>query len=223
MVNIAVINESTAYSDAAVKALIPALQDQWNEDLAPVWDLEDVEIAFFSKDVSTPNGYWQFVFFDTSDQANALAYHDVTADGLPICKVFVQTIQDDNASVSVAASHELCEAAVDPTINLAAQDLTGTFWAYEVCDPVEDDQYGYDKDGVLVSDFITPAWFGFRDSAAPFDFKDKCSAPFQVLAAGYAQKFDPVTGWQQINGAAVAKSHALTAAKGSRREQRARR
>ena len=41
--------------------------------------------------------------------------------------------------------------AVDPTINLAAQDDGDTFWAYEVCDPVEDDQYGYSVDGIRTS------------------------------------------------------------------------
>lgn len=53
--------------------------------------------------------------------------------------------------MSVGATHEICEMAVDPTINLAAQDDGDTFWAYEVCDPVEDDQYGYSVDGIRTS------------------------------------------------------------------------
>jgi len=57
-------------------------------------------------------GSWWLVFLDDSDQADALAYHDLTEDGLPISKVFVKTILADNASVSVGATHELCEMAV---------------------------------------------------------------------------------------------------------------
>ncbi len=114
--------------------------------------------------------------------------------------------------------------AVDPTINLAAQDLEGTFWAYEVCDPVEDDQYGYDIGGVLVSDFVTPAWFGFQNSSGPLDFQHHATKAFQVLTGGYAQKFGK-GGWQQVNGDLVAKStkaHVkdLPLPEGSRRERR---
>ena len=218
MVDISVINEATVISDADVQAQIPALQAQWNEDLAPLWGLEQAAMRFIPKGTPASPTTWQFVYLDDSDQADALAYHDVTAAGFPICKVFVKTIQSDKSSVSVAASHELCEAAIDPTINLAAQDAQGVFWAYEVCDPVEDDQYGYQKLGVLVSDFILPSWFGYQDSAAPFDFQNKCKVPFQVLAGGYAQKF--TNGWQQVTGKLVTAAHALVAPKGSRRDRR---
>lgn len=72
-----------------------------------------------------------------------MAYHDLTNEGLPISKVFVKTILADKTSVSVGATHEICEMAVDPWLNSAYQDPQGVFWAGEVCDPVEDDQYGY--------------------------------------------------------------------------------
>jgi hypothetical protein len=147
----------------------------------------------------------------------------VTATGLPLSKVFVKTILADKASVSVAATHEICEMAVDPTINLAAQDQSGTFWAYEVCDPVEDDQYGYDINGILVTDFITPAWFGFQNESGPVDFQRHAKNPFEVMSNGYAQKFGH-NGWQQINGdriAASGKRRALNGAEGSRRQRRA--
>jgi hypothetical protein len=163
------------------------------------------------------------VFLDDSDQAGALAYHDVTNEGLPISKVFVKTIQGDHSSVSVGATHEICEMAVDPTINLAAQDLNGTFWAYEVCDPVEDDQYGYDIDGILVTDFVTPEWFGFKNAAGSVDFKQRAAKGFEVLSGGYAQKFDPKKGWTQLTGSkAEHRRRAANPAEGSRRERRAR-
>ena len=44
------------------------------------------------------------VFLDNSDQAGALAYHDLTDEGWPISKVFVKTIVGDNASVRDRAS-----------------------------------------------------------------------------------------------------------------------
>lgn len=222
MVQIAIINESNVITDSQVQAMIGAFQTQWNRDLASVWDLEQAQFAWNANTQQPPALSWWVVFLDDSDQAGALAYHDVTDKGLPMAKVFVKTIQGDQASVSVGATHEICEMAVDPTINLAAQDAQGTFWAYEVCDPVEDDQYGYDIDGVLVTDFVTPAWFGFKDATGPLDFQQHASAAFQVLANGYAQTFG-AQGWTQINGQKVAtskKMRALKAPLGSRRSRR---
>jgi hypothetical protein len=224
MIQISVINESTM-SDVDVKKMIPAFSTQWNRDLAPVWELSAAHFKFVPKASQPPAGSWWVVFLDDSDQADALAYHDVTDEGLPISKVFVKTIQGDGASVSVGATHEICEMAVDPTINLAAQDLDGTFWAYEVADPVEDDQYGYEIGGVLVTDFVTPAWFGFQNSSGPLDFKQHAEQAFAVLSGGYAQKFGP-NGWEQVNGAETLKADAMSRARkppaGSRRDRRLR-
>ncbi len=222
MINISVINESTVMSDAAVQAMIPAFQTQWNRDLAPVWVLEQAVFTWTAKGNPVPKTSWWLVFLDDSDQADALAYHDVTDTGLPISKVFVKTIQQDQSSVSVGATHEICEMAVDPTINLAAQDTKGTFWAYEVSDPVEADQYGYDIDGVLVTDFVTPSWFGYQNSSGPFDFQKHALKPFAVLSGGYAQKFTS-KGWVQVNGAEAKlskRSRVQMAPKGSRRARR---
>jgi hypothetical protein len=222
MVQLSVINESTAISDADVKLMIAAFQTQWNRDLAPVWDLGEAQFTWSLKTQQPPANSWWVVFLDDSDQAGALAYHDVTDTGLPIAKVFVKTLQSDSASVSVGATHEICEMAVDPTINLSAQDHEGTFWAYEICDPVESDQYGYDIGGILVTDFVTPAWFGFQNASGDLDFQRHASQAFAVLSGGYAQKFGK-NGWEQVNGEAVrasAKKHVQLEPPGSRRRRR---
>jgi hypothetical protein len=190
--------------------------------LSPAWGLEPAAFAFTPKDQQPPATSWWGVFLDDSDQAGALAYHDLTDSGLPISKVFVKTIQGDNSSVSVGATHEICEMAVDPTINLAAQDSNGAFWAYEVCDPVEDDKYGYKIGDILVTDFVTPAWFGFKNATGAIDLQKHATQPFVVLSGGYAQKFES-NGWQQVNGtdaAHTAKRHVKEAAPGSRRARR---
>ena len=188
-----------------------------------VWGVGAAEFTFRTKGTAPPAGSWWVVFLDDSNQADALAYHDLTDEGLPISKVFVETIQADNASVSVGASHEICEMAVDPWLNSAYQDPQGTFWAGEVCDPVEDDQYGYAIGDILVCDFVTPNWFGHPYAKGAMDFKSHARAPFEVLSGGYARKFDPQNGWQQLTGAKAAKSvRATTPAVGSRRERRAR-
>ena len=189
MIQLAVINESTKIQDSAVQAMIPAFGQQWNQDLLPIWGIDQGSFAFVPRGQTPTAGTWWVVFLDNSDQAGALAYHDLTNEGLPISKVFVETILADKSSVSVGATHEICEMAVDPWLNSAYQDPQGTFWAGEVCDPVEDDQYGYEIGGVLVTDFVTPNWFAHQHAQAQIDLKGHANKAFQVLTGGYAQKF----------------------------------
>lgn len=223
MITYAVINESTiADLDAQVTEMMPAMQDQWNNDLAPVWGLEKVVLIRAKReDDAAKNRRW-CVFLDDSDQAGALAYHDLTADGMPICKIFARTILQAGEPLSVATTHELVESAVDPWLNSAYQDPQGNFWAGEVADPVEDAQYAYaGTGGVTVTDWIYPSWFGHQHDAAPYDFRGHLTRPFQIISGGYAQRFDPSYGWQQLFGREVA-SYRHMMIPGSRRERRAR-
>jgi len=222
MPQIAVINESTAITDSEVQSYLPAFDQQWNKDLLPIWGVEQATFAFVPKSTPPAAGTWWVVFLDNSDQAGALAYHDLTNEGLPISKVFVKTLQADNASVSVGATHEICEMAVDPWLNGAYQDPQGVFWAGEICDPVEDDQYGYKIGNVLVTDFVTPNWFAHQHAQGAIDLKGHALAAFEVLTGGYAQKFDPQRGWVQVTGAKAMHSKRATAAAGSRRDRRGR-
>jgi hypothetical protein len=219
---IAVINESTAIATAAVQKMLPAFEQQWNEDLNSVWGVGTATFKFVPKGQAPASGTWWVVFLDDSNQAGALAYHDLTNEGLPISKVFVKSLQADKASVSVGATHEICEMAVDPWLNSAYQDSHNVFWAGEVCDPVEDDKYGYLIHDTLVTDFVTPNWFGHQHAKGDIDFKRHANTAFAVLAGGYAQKFDPAKGWQQVTGAEAVHSSRATPAKGSRRERRIR-
>lgn len=223
MLQIAVINESTASADTDVQKMIPAFNTQWNNDLNSVWGVGAATFVFNPKQQAPSAGSWWVVFLDNSDQGSALAYHDLTNEGLPISKVFVKTIQADNSSLSVGASHEICEMAVDPWLNSAYQDPQGTFWAGEICDPVEADSYGYEVGGILVTDFVTPNWFGHKNALGAIDLRQHANKAFQVLSGGYAQKFDPQKGWVQVTGAEAARTlRGSQAAPGSRRERRAR-
>jgi len=222
MPQIALMNELTAISDADVQKMLPAFDQQWNKDLAPIWGVDPASFAFVPKGRMPASGAWWLVFFDNSDQAGALAYHDLTNEGLPISKVFVKTLNADNASVSVGATHELCEMAVDPWLNSAYQDAKGVFWAGEICDPVESDEYGYKIGDVLVTDFITPGWYAYQHANGSIDLKGHAHKAFAILAGGYAQKFDPRHGWVQVNGSAAKLGHQAHAARGSRRERRSR-
>ncbi|HEY2123781.1 MAG TPA: hypothetical protein VGH07_09325 [Chthoniobacterales bacterium] len=216
------MNEATVISDADVQKMLRIFDKQWNEDLAPIWGVDAANFTFVTKGRMPAGNSWWLVFLDNCDQAGALAYHDLTNEGMPISKVFVKTLQSDNASVSVGATHELCSMAVDPWLNSAYQDPKGVFWAGEICDPVESDQYGYKIGDVLVTDFITPNWFVPERASGNTDFKGHAHKAFEILAGGYAQKFDPGHGWVQVNGSAAKSGPQAYAEHGSRRERRSR-
>jgi len=73
-----------------------------------------------------------------------------------------------------------------------------------------------------VTDFITPNWFAHEHAQGAIDLKNHARTAFQVLSGGYAQRFDPRRGWVQVTGRTAALTHQAHAARGSRRERRAR-
>jgi|HubBroStandDraft_6_1064221.scaffolds.fasta_scaffold07534_5 hypothetical protein len=226
-IQISVINESTVLADTDVAPVVAALQKQVTNDFRPMWGT-DAELNIVSKGSQPPTGSWWLVLLDDSDQANALGYHDLTTDGLPIGKVFAASDLKAGTSWTVTASHELLEMLGDPNINLTVfvqnGNTTGILYAYEVCDACEDDSLGYQIDSVLVSDFVYPSWFeSFRaEGSTPFDRMNKIQTPFQLLVNGYIGVFNVSagSGWQQQTAEKRPANLLHRGGIGSRRERR---
>jgi hypothetical protein len=227
IIQITVINESTILADGDVVPVVAALQKQVTDDFRPVWGT-DAELSLVPKGTQPPAGSWWLVLLDDSDQANALGYHDLTTEGLPIGKVFAASDLKAGTSWTVTASHELLEMLGDPNINLTVfaqnSDTGGILYAYEVCDSCEDDSLGYEIDHILVSDFVYPSWFeSFRnEGSTQFDRMNKIGKPFQLLAGGYIGTFNVTAGngWQQTTAEKRPTSLQNRGAVGSRRERR---
>lgn len=228
-IQVSVINESTVLTDPQVNAAVPALQTQVHRDFAPAWGI-DADLTFVPQGSNPAAGSWWLVMLDNSDQAGALGYHDYTSEGLPIGKVFAGTDLQAGLQWTVTASHELLEMLADPDINLAAiapdlnQPNPSTFYAYEVADPCEADQFAYDINGTLVSDFVFPAWFeSFRTTGSTqFDFGSQIQQAFQLLPGGYigALNLTGGEGWTQLTARAERQTHAMRPPVGSRRDRR---
>jgi len=202
---IAIINESTVVSDQEVAGVAYALQMQVNRDFAPSWGI-DANILLVARGYAPPPNHWWLVILNDADQANALGYHQLTAQGLPLAKVFARTVKNYGLHWSVTASHELLEMLGDPSVNLSVlrqQTATsGTLYAYENCDPCESEQFAYPINNILVSDFVYPTWFqAFRTPGSiAFDYMKKIQAPFQLLPGGYIPIFQIYqgSGWTQM-------------------------
>jgi hypothetical protein len=129
-------------------------------------------------------------------------------------KVFAGLDIQSGGSWTVTLSHELLEMLADPWINWCAQGPDGKVYALEVCDAVEADELGYQIDGVLVSDFITPAWFE-PTQADRVDFKERISKPLQLAAGGCISVLNIGGKWTQLAAQAQTPIPA-----GSRRQRR---
>lgn len=222
---VAVLNRSSIVTDDEAEAIAHALQAQVSHDFAKVWGI-DARLSFLpTKRTAGWEGKWNLVLLDTSDEANALGYHDLTPEGLPLGKVFAKSDQQYGAKVSVTASHELLEMLLDPYISLCAEDSKrGAFVAYEASDAVEADELGYDAGGVTVSDFVTPEFFdpsAVGREGAQFSFRGNVHAPFELAAGGYESVFIPGHGWTQNQKRKAGEHRASDRPRvGSRRERR---
>jgi hypothetical protein len=226
-IKVAVMNASTVLRDDQVQAVVPALQTQVHRDFAPVWGI-DADLEFVPAGRNPDPGAWWLTVLDNSTQAGVLGFHDITNEGLPIGKVFAGTDIALGLEWTATASHELLEMLGDPDVNLVVflqrDETTGTLLAYETCDACEADQFGYQINGSLMSDFLFPAWFeSFRQpGSTQFDHGQHIREPFALLPGGYTLAFDvrSGSGWQQIFAAGTPPRAELRPKVGSRRERR---
>jgi hypothetical protein len=197
--SIACVNRATTSLGVDWKQLIAALDEYANGVFAPVWGTP-AKIIDAGNGPDIPPKNWGMLFLDDADAQDALGYHDLTPDGLPLSKVFVKTTLNDGQKASVTAAHELAEMLVDPGIQMGAIGPDGETWyAYEMADAVEREEF--EVQGVAMSNFVYPAWFeAFRaPGSAKFDHLGTCKRPFELRPGGYMPVFRNGT-WTQIFG-----------------------
>ncbi|MGD9644449.1 MAG: hypothetical protein AB7U73_01980 [Pirellulales bacterium] len=176
------MNRSKIVADGELAKIVPALQLQVSRDFAPIWGV-DATLKFAGSKAQP--GDWELVVLDTPDDVDYLGYHETDSDS-PIGFVFASLDLDRGDELSATASHEILEMLADPFI-LNSVVKGRTAYAIEVCDPCQDDKYGYKINGFLVSDFVTPDWFGVRVTGR-FDHKRHIRKAWEILPGGYIPK-----------------------------------
>ena len=214
---IACFNKASTPLGVDLDALISAMQVYMDKHVTPVWGTP----AKLVKSNDFVKGAWAIVFLDDADTPGALAYHDLTPDGLPVSKVFVRTTLQDKQLVSVSTSHELVEMIVDPAINMYTTGPDSkTMYAYESADPVE--EITFKVNGIDMSDFVYPAYFEVfrKPGSVQFDHEKKVTKPFQILSGGYQIIFKGGKFSQVFGSKAKAKRFAKEDRRGHRSETR---
>jgi hypothetical protein len=209
-VPIDIIYEAKTPLGTDLDKLVAALQIQISRDFAPIWGVDCV-LAIQEK---PRTGIQRLGFYDTTKQANTLGDHELTKDGLPLGKVFVETTLQDGEDPTVTSSHELMEMLVDPMLTRVAVRGGFATYAVEVADACEEQTYKIN--GIQMSDFVTPQWFGMTGRVSgkdSYDFLGSCKSPWQLLEGGYISVQLSGGDWQQLFGSVAAASRFSSARK----------
>jgi len=193
---IAVLNHSTAASDEEVARWVAAIQVQIGRDVYPLWRF-GADLRFVASAESVDDEEWQIVLTDSAEEADYLGYHDEDAQGKPRGFVFIKTTLESGGNPSTTLSHEVLEMLGNPWLDACAMGPTTSrrVVSYELCDPVEGDEY--EIDGVKVSNFVTPAYFD-TEAQGPFDFLRRLKSAFALTEGGYLIVWNSRQGWHDV-------------------------
>jgi hypothetical protein len=122
------------------------------------------------------------VVLDDRDQANALGYHDLSAERPPVDRILAAGDLKAGTPSTFTGSTEPREMLGGPNINLTGlvenSNTAGVLYAYEVCDSCEDDS------GAIRSTMgwfrISPALPGSRVSPMPARFVCKGDLKYRL-------------------------------------------
>lgn len=174
MTDILLLNKSRLLTTADFAPVVPALNKQIADDFSPFWGTPGT--VHFG---DAPAGAWQFTLQDTISDPDALGYH-VDDDGTVSAIIDVEACKTSGGDWRTCLGHEVLEALADP---LTSRMGEGSFAPYivEVADPVEEDTY--EIDGVTVTNFVTPAYFGFNADTR-YDKMGLLKSPAPTLRPG---------------------------------------
>jgi hypothetical protein len=192
MINVAMVNRSSAVTDHTASVTVPAFQHWLDDYVIPAWGLDHVKLSYVAGHENVSHGVWPLYLLDTSDVPGAGGYHEDTGP-VPDGKVFVKDAIEHKISWTVDFSHELVEMLVDPMADrwVPMAGMPGWSVIVEPGDPVEADQFGLKVDDVLMTDFVLPRYFGLPTPAGLpggftglFDWQGHIDQPAPMLLLG---------------------------------------
>jgi hypothetical protein len=197
---VALVSESSTVTLSDLSQCSAAISKQVARDFAPIWEV-DATVDSFDKLEHVPLGYWRVLIRDADPRLpdSALGVH-LDDDNQPFALVKA------GPGWQLTTSHEVLEMLADPFGNrLMAGDSPKpdqgrVEFLVEVSDPSEAPEFGYTANGILVSDFYTPAYFDpVQADGVRYSYTGAITEPRQVLKGGYLSWHEPVTDewWQE--------------------------
>jgi hypothetical protein len=188
--HIALVDQTKTIEPGLMAQTATALQTQAVRDLEPIWKTA-ATVNYFPDIKHVPAGYWPIIIMKKLSDPTAGGYH-TDKNHQP----FALILHDDSWQLS--SSHEMCEMLVDPYGNKLhaapsiEKDQSDVQYLVEVCDPCEDASFGYDINGIKVSDFYTPHFFDPTGSGGVrYSFTGSIKKPLTVEKNGYISWYNP--------------------------------
>jgi hypothetical protein len=207
VIQIGLVDTTGSLDPELVQSVAAALNIQVTRDLPQFWSV-NATVIYLPHAKKVPVGVWPVQLVKTLPPGEGGFHLDKHKQ--PYAKVIASPKSD---GWTIAASHEVLEMLVDPYGNRVQssvaievkgkkiQDGTGQFgYLVELCDPCEDDKYGYSVNGVPVSDFITPRFYDpLVTPGTRYSFTGAIKAPRQILPGGYISWVNnEADEWQQL-------------------------
>jgi hypothetical protein len=207
IVQVGLVDSTGEISPELVQSVAAALNIQVTRDLPQFWAVQ-ATVLYLPNAKKIPAGVWPVKLLKSLPPGEG-GFH-LDKHNQPYAEV-IATPDDDGWSVD--ASHETIEMLVDPSGNRTQssiaieidgktiKDGTGQFnYLVEACDPCEANNYGYEIQGVAVSDFITPHFYDpVTTSGTRYSFTGALTKPREILPGGYISFVNQESDeWQQI-------------------------
>lgn len=196
MQRIAIVDTTGIIPFVSLQAAVSAFQKQVSEHLSPNW-LVNAQLTAYQFQSDVPADDWQVLIKELLS-IDVYGYHAVDNVGKPFAVIkYVE-------NWTHVVSHELMEMLVDP---YGDKVLSGEVFAQnegeeailvEVADPSQNVSYGYEIDGILVSDFYFPAYFDpYKIAGKKYSYTGAITEPRTIRLGGYISFKDRVGEWWQ--------------------------
>jgi hypothetical protein len=156
----ALVIQTDLLTFAEIETFRVAMQSYIDGPFHDAWELP-AALVTVPKGNAPPEGSWPVYLCDRSTIPDALAFH-VDPDGVPTIYVACGDARDDGVIWTLPASHDIIETVIDPGANLTVpwvlKGVAGKIMK-EAADACEDPQFAVTWEGVVLTAFVTPAYF----------------------------------------------------------------
>jgi len=166
-----------------------AIQKQVARDFSPIWKVEATVDAFAALE-DVPSDYWLVTVEEFNGAGGFAGIHGVD-NFQPWARVAHSNVW------SLTASHEVLEMLADPFRSrlVAGPSIEDpdrrVQYLVEVCDACQDPEQAYPVNGIMVSDFVTPAYFEPVSAAGVrYSFTGSVTGPRELAEGGAIVWFD---------------------------------
>ncbi len=215
-----IANVSTKIGDAQLSKVVGAIAEQVSRDFTPEWHIrgtlssERLDLGNKRARLNTPTDAVIYLGDQSQDPTrgvkDASGYHDTNHRNAPYGFVYLDVCAKTHDKWSSVLSHEVLELLGDPSATLSVSGprplhshskRQTAYYDLEVCDPTQGDEY--EIDGVVVSNFVTRAYFGIPGGASAATNHLKLPlASFGVRPGGYFQ-YEDERGAHEVDGEEV--------------------